>query len=177
VSRRALAAVVLAGLLGAGCGATSGSSPTTTRPPLPAGPVPSAITRQPCGKEARQQIASALGESATVSDPTWVDHLYSCTYQYPTGSMTLSIKELSSWPQTLGYFGSFGAATGKTRDLEGLGQGAYQTTDGSVVVRKDWKVLRVDPTRLPAQFGVPPTGSVYVAVTVADIILGCWQGD
>ena len=131
----------------------------------------------PCAHEASKEIASALGQTATVSDPTWVDHLYACTYQYPTGAMTLSIKELSSWPQTLAYFGSFGAQTGKSRTLNGLGQGAYQTKDGSVVVRKDWKVLLVDPTRLPAQFGVPPTSSVYVAVTVADLILGCWDGD
>jgi hypothetical protein len=179
VSRRALVTLVLAGAaLLAGCGGTtSGSGPATTQAPLPAGAVPSAIAKQPCEREARQQIASALGETADVSDPTWVDHLYRCTYQYPTGSMTLSIKELSSWPQTLGYFGSFGTEMGKTRNLDGLGQGAYQTTDGSVVVRKDWKVLLVDPTRLPSQFGVPPTSSVYVAVTVADIILGCWEGD
>lgn len=91
--------------------------------------------------------------------------------------MKLSIKELSSWTETLSYFGSFAAQTGKTRNLEGLGQGAYQTTDGSVVVRKDWKVLLVDPTGLPSQFGVPPTSSTYVAVTVADVILGCWEGD
>ena len=29
--------------------------------------------------------------------PTWVDHLYSCRYGYPTGSIELSVKELSSW--------------------------------------------------------------------------------
>jgi hypothetical protein len=131
----------------------------------------------PCRPEARRQIDSTLGVTATVSDPTWVDHLYACTYQYPTGSMSLSVKELSSWPQTLTYFGSFGAKGGTSRTLRGLGQGAYQTDDGSVVVRKDWKVLLVDPTRLPAKFGVPSTSSTYVAVTVADLILGCWQGD
>ena len=26
--------------------------------------------------------------------PTWIDHLYSCQYGYPTGSMELSVKEL-----------------------------------------------------------------------------------
>jgi hypothetical protein len=46
-----------------------------------------------------------------------------------------------------------------------------------VVVRKDWKVLVVDSSGLPAQFGVPPTSSGDVAVTVGDVILGCWAGD
>jgi hypothetical protein len=165
-------------MLGAGCGgATSASSPSTTRAPLPAGPVPSSIAKMPCEAEASHEIAGALGEKASVSDPTWVDHLYACTYQYPTGSIALSIKELSSWPETLSYFDSFATQMGKSRNLQGLGQGAYQTSNGSVVVRKDWKVLLVDPTRLPTQFGVPPTSSTYVAVTVADVILGCWEGD
>ena len=95
-------------------------------------------------KEAQHEIASPLGETATVSTPTWVDHLYSCRYDYPTGSMTLSIKELSSWDQTTAYFDGLATGMGKARDLQGLGQGAFQTTDGSVVVRKDWKVLLVD---------------------------------
>jgi hypothetical protein len=91
--------------------------------------------------------------------------------------MQLSIKDLSSWQQTTAYFDGLAARMGKARDLQGLGQGAFQTTDGSVVVRKDWKVLLVDTAGLPAQFGVPPTSSGDVAVTVGDIILGCWAGD
>ena len=66
---------------------------------------------------------------------------------------------------------------GKARTLQQLGQGAFQTTDGSVVVRKDWKVLLVNSAGLPAQFGQPPTSSGDVAVTVSDVILGCWAGD
>jgi hypothetical protein len=45
------------------------------------------------------------------------------------------------------------------------------------VVRKDWKVLTVDIAPLPAQFGKPATSKADVAYTVADIILGCWDGD
>jgi hypothetical protein len=130
-----------------------------------------------CADEARSDIASALGEKAAVSEPTWQDHLYSCRYTYPTGSFVLSVKELSSWAQTYAYFRMLGTELASTRTLQGLGQGAFQTTDGSVVVRKDWKVLVVDSSGLPAQFGLPPTSSGDVAVTVADVILGCWAGD
>jgi hypothetical protein len=38
-------------------------------------------------------------------------------------------------------------------------------------------VLLVNIAGLPDQFGVPPTNSADVAVTVADVILGCWSGD
>jgi hypothetical protein len=167
--------LALVGLLGAGC--TTGAASTSQGGPKPAGATPSPIAVQVCAPEARNDIASALGEKATVSRPTWVDHLYQCRYSYPTGSFALSVKELSSWPQTLDYFHSLATRLGKTGELQGLGQGAFQTTDGSVVVRKDWKVLLVDTSGLPGQFGVPPTSSGDVAVTIGDVILGCWAGD
>ena len=107
----------------------------------------------------------------------WADHLYSCTFTYPNGSMVLSVKELSSWPQTISYFNLLASRLGRTRDIPELGQGAFQTTNGSLVVRKDWKVLLVDASGLPPQFGNPSTSSADAAVTVGDVILGCWSGD
>jgi len=131
-----------------------------------------------CEDDAQHEIAEALGLKTTqVSTPTWVDHLYSCRYEYPNGAFMLSVKELSSWAQTLDYFHGLANQYGNTRSLGNLGQGAFSETDGSVVVRKDWKVLTVDITGLPDQFGVPPTSSGDIAVTVADVILGCWAGD
>jgi hypothetical protein len=126
-------------------------------------------------------MSDALGETATVSVPTWADHRYSCSYGYPsstpTGSFTVTVTELSSWSETYAFYDGLATSMGKSRDLQSLGQAAFQSTDGSVVVRKDWKVLVVDNSGLPPQFGVPPTSSSAVAVTVADVILGCWAGD
>ncbi len=178
---RTIGFLLVAGLAVTGCSGAATSGSGTTEAPKPAGAEPSPIARQICSDEAQADMASALGETAKVSTPTWTDHLYSCTYDYststPSGSFTVSVKELSSWDQTYAYFDGLAARLGKARDLEGLGQGAFQTTDGSVVVRKDWKVLLVDISGLPSRFGVPPTSSSYVAVTVADVILGCWAGD
>ncbi len=145
--------------------------------PRPAGRTPSTIATMICRPKARQEIASALGEFATVSHPTWVDHLYSCQYKYPTGSMVLSVKELSSWTQTKGYFQSLERQMGKDQVINGLGQAAVETTDGSMIVRKDWKVLLINSAGLPPRFGHPPTSSRAVAQSVADVILGCWDGD
>ena len=177
-----MALLLAAGLAASACsGGTSSGTPTTTRAPRPAGAVPSAISVQVCSHEAQREMASALGETAQVTPPTWSDHRYACTYAYPaaqpTGSFAVSVKELSSWEETTAYYDGLAARLGKSRDLEALGQAGFQTTDGSVVVRKDWKVLLVDNTGLPAQFGVPPTSASAVAVTVADVILGCWAGD
>jgi hypothetical protein len=112
-----------------------------------------------------------------VTEPTWVDHVYTCRYVYPNGSFTMSVKELSSWTQTLDYFHSLQGTLGDTGSLGNLGQGAFTAKNGSVVVRKDWKVLDVAIAGLPSEFGRPPTTSADVAFTIADLILGCWDGD
>lgn len=130
-----------------------------------------------CRTEAVQEIDSALGATATVSSPTWADHLYSCTYRYPSGSMRLSVKELSNSTQTDAYFHQSGARMGDTGAIENLGQGAFRTSNGSIVARKDWRVLLVDVTDMPAQFGQPPTTEDRVALTTAEVILACWSGD
>ena len=178
-----LAAAVIGTLsLSAALGACGSSTPSTIQPasdqtPLPAGPVPSEIATMVCAAKAQSEVNQVLGVTATVTVRTWVNHRYSCPYTYPTGSFQLSVQELSSWGQTLTFFHGLGHQMGVARPLYNLGQGAFQATDGAVVVRKDWKVLIVDPTKLPAQFGVPPTSRSDVAVTVADVILGCWDGD
>jgi hypothetical protein len=166
-------------LIATSCGtsATTAQTTVTTRAPLPAGRLPSKISKEVCASEARKDINEVLGVNASVQTPTWVDHLYSCRYQYPDGSMVLSVKELSSWTQTKSYFALLGQQLGNVGPLGNLGQGAFTTTDGSVVVRKDWKVLLVNISSLPARFGVPLTSKADIADTVADVILGCWAGD
>ncbi len=153
------------------------SSVGADRTPLPAGPQPSEIAKEPCQSDAQHEIADALGVKGAVTDKSWIHHRYSCNYVYRNGTFTLSIQELSSWGQTYAYFHQLGHQMGDVGKLLNLGQGAFQTTDGSVVVRKDWKVLLVNVANLPPSFGVPATASKYVAVTVADVILGCWAGD
>jgi hypothetical protein len=130
-----------------------------------------------CQSKAAGEIQDVLGEKTVVTDKSWTDHRYSCEYKFKSGTVRLSIKELSSWSQTLDYFSSLASSLHRTSTLSNLGQGAFQVQDGNVVVRKDWKILLVDTTGLPAKFGSPPTTRSDVAVTIAFIILGCWAGD
>lgn len=165
-------------LMAAACGsATPSATATAAVPPLPAGRSPSPIALMVCQHKVHGEINQVLGVRATVSDRTWIGHKYSCRYGYPNASFELSVQELSSWPQTLNYFHELGAKLGKVQNLAGLGQGAFRTSGGDVVVRKDWKVLLVDVSGLPSQFGVPSTSATDVAYTVADVVLGCWDGD
>jgi hypothetical protein len=177
VARGVLLAVT-AGIVGAACGSSGGAATTsTTRAPLPAGATPSSISKMVCSVRTHQELDGVLGVTGTVSTPTWADHAYSCRYSYPQGSFVLSVKELSSWAQTYAYFGGLETSLGDTGKATGLGQSAFNTGNGSVVVRKDWKVLLVDISALPPKFGFPATSSADVAYTVADVILGCWNGD
>lgn len=171
---RTLLALALLGAAVAlgGCGASS----TAGASPEPAGRTPSPIARMICEPKAAHEIATAIGSAATVEPPTWIDHDYSCAYAYRTGTMVLSVKELSSWAATKEYFSSV-EHPGTWRPLYRLGQQAAQGPDGTIVVRKDWKVLVVDVRGLPRELGSPPATPSEAALTVAGAILECWHGD
>jgi uncharacterized protein YceK len=172
--RARLGLAVLAVVLGlAGCGSVD----TSTESPLSAGKSPSAIARMVCAKEAAGEIAQVVGAKASVTAPTWADHLYSCGYHYSKGTMVLSVKELSSWTETYAYFDKLAETLHKTAPVKGLGQGAFAVRDGSVVVRKDWKILLVDISGLHGMVGSPPNPRNTVALDAAAVILDCWSGD
>jgi hypothetical protein len=177
------AAVLLAlsSVLLAACGSSSKAGPSGNVTPVTlevAGPNPSISAQMVCG-EAKEDIAqSAIGvDTVKPLAPKWSDHLYSCEYRYKGGAaMTLSVKEMSSVAETTAYFDSLGERLGRVQKLEGLGEGAFHTTNDSVVVRKDYRVLLVDVSHLPAQFGQPKMARVDVAISVATTIMGCWIG-
>jgi hypothetical protein len=156
---------------------TVGASGAWGETPQPAGSQPSNIATMVCQKKAQTEIGDAMGVGAMVTNRTWAGHVYSCDYRYPDATMVVSVKELSSWSQTLRYFNGLAKSLGKTVSLPNLGQGAFQVQNGSVVVRKDWKVLLVNVHGLPVRFGAPPGSRAELATTVAVTILGCWDGD
>jgi hypothetical protein len=175
-------AVLVVGLLGfVGWGtlpAASAAMPARAASKArPAGLKPSPQAKMVCAPEAQVEIAASLGAQSTqVTAPTWTDHVYSCQYMYPNGSFTLSVKELPNAAATTRYFNDLGTRLGRRPDRLALAQGAFLTTNGSLVVRKDYKVLDIDITGIPAQFGVPPQVPVDVSVSVAATILTCWKG-
>jgi hypothetical protein len=181
VTRLPLVAIVAFGLAIAGCGSSSssssaGSGATTSLAGHPAGADPSVSAQMICSTEARTDIAASLGVKATVSKPTWINHLYSCTYTYPNGVLTLSVKELDTAAQTTQTYNAFAAQLGRRPDVVSFGQGAFITRNGSVIVRKDFKVLDVDVSKLPLKFGSPPQDRANAALSVAATVMGCWTG-
>ncbi|MDT7616658.1 MAG: hypothetical protein QOF00_4105 [Pseudonocardiales bacterium] len=138
---------------------------------------PSVSAKMVCEPEAQDDITEALGIAAQrVETPTWKDHLYSCRYDYAGGSFLMSVKELADDLTTTDYYEALGKQLGNTQSIDGLGQGAFITPNGSVVVRKDFKVLLVDDSTLPPKLASPPLTPSNVAMLVAKTIMGCWSG-
>jgi hypothetical protein len=170
-------AVGLAVVTFVGCSSSSSQlARTAATISKPAGKNPSISAKMVCAPEAQAEIAQSLGvQAAQVTTPTWVDHLYSCRYMYPGGSFAMSVKELSSVAQTTAYYNGLATQLGQRPDRIALGQGAFLTTNGSLVVRKNYKVMLVDASQLPAQFGQPPQAPPDVALSVAAVIMTCWK--
>ncbi len=183
--RLALAAGLLALVAAAGaCGSSSngaeqaaGTTTSSSLPPyIPVGTVASESSKMVCGTEGQAVIAAALNETPTkVSTPTWTGHVYSCTYIYGTATMGVAVKELSTEAETTAYFDALKKQYGVRETFE-LAEGAFISQHDVVVARKDYKVLVVDPTHLPAQFGQPPTTLDNVSVQTAVALMGCWTG-
>jgi hypothetical protein len=172
-----LTAALAVGACGSsGSAAKPGSTGTTTVTYQPAGAFPSKSAKMICEKEVEGDIAEALGMTATrVTKPTWRDHVYSCTYVYPKGTIVLSVKELVDEESTTDYFNGYKTKLGLTQNLFGLGQGAFIAKNNDVVVRKDYKVLRVDVQNVPQKF-VPAMTRQDVATNIASVVMSCWVG-
>jgi hypothetical protein len=171
---------VAAALALAGCGSSSSSSSPTTKATTtaghPAGNAPSESSKMVCSTAARTDIAASLGVTAVVSTPTWINHVYSCKYTYPNGFITLTVKESDSAAQTTADYNAFAASLGRRPDAVSFGDGAFITTNGSVIVRKDYKVLDIDVSKIPLKFGAPPQDRSNVALSIAAVVMSCWTG-
>lgn len=174
--------IVVAGLALAGCGSSGKSNPqagpTTTAASggHPAGKYPSASAKMICSKEAQKDIAASIGVKAAVSTPTWVNNVYACKYSYAGGFITLSVKENDNAAATTKEYKADATALGRRPDVVSFGAGAFITTNGSVIVRKDFKVLDIDVSKLPQKFGTPPQDRSNIALSVAATVMSCWTG-
>jgi hypothetical protein len=173
----------------AACGGSSsnaGNKPSSSSGPGTTVHVAKAATDRPsisaqmiCEPEAKQEIADSATGVDTIKPlkPVWKNHIYSCDYVYPNGTMTLSVKELDNAADTTAYFNMLAQKLGKSKVDYNIGQGAFTTNNGSLVARKDYKVMLVDVSKLPAKFGVPADTRANVAINVASTIMNCWSGE
>src|SRR3954451_8115397 len=160
-------------LLLAGCaGADAAALPTAT-----ADGQPSQTAAMVCGDDVVGDVGRALalpGPPATTA--TWADPLFTCDYDLPMGPLVLSVQDSPTPAAALGYFEDRQAELGETSPAAGLGERAFATPTGTVVVVKDAMTLTVDATGLPEVFGDNGQRRSAFAYEVASIVLGCWTG-
>jgi hypothetical protein len=132
----------------------------------------------PCGDEVRGDIAEVLSlPTPPKSASTWVDQLYTCTYQLPVGPLVLSVKQSADPTAAHDYYLAARRRIGSTVDTIGLGRYAFRTPAGTVGLVKDRFTLTVDATGLPVRFGNQGQKRTDLAYEVASVVLGCWTGE
>ena len=151
------------------------SGPLTTAPVPGDGPHTSTV--MVCADEGQEEISTLVGIRPTrVETPTWTGHVYTCRYVYPDGVIVLSVHELPDALHTSQRAEELAAQRGNSGFQPGLGEGAFATSNGSIVARKDYTLLVVDIAGLPAGFGRPPVTPPDAAKLVAKAVLACWTG-
>jgi hypothetical protein len=159
----------------AGMSMAPGQQSTAGQSTAPAAGEPSKAAKMVCTGDVRDEVKSVLKLSSPAPISTsWRDGLYTCTYTLPMGKMVLSVKESAGKPAAIEYFQALRTRLGSTRPAPGLGEQAYATTTGTVVVLKDNTTLRVDTTGLPAVFGPQQQRRTDLAYEIASVVLGCW---
>ena len=155
----------------AGCAGPSVVAPYATEDAD--APAPSSVMI--CADDAAAEISAALGVGPSERPAhSWSSHVYTCRYQYSSGALVLSVKELADPTQAEAYYANRHAAVENGQDRPALGEAAFAAPDGSILVRKDSSVLLVDVTGLPDELGPQRLTRAEVALTVASVLMQCW---
>ena len=167
-------------LLLAGCaGADAATQPAgTPAPPVAASDTaPTDTAAMICGPDITGDVGRELSLPAPPpTTSTWADQLFTCDYQLPMGRLVLSVEQSPSGPDAARFFDGKRAQLGDTAPAAGLGERAFATPTGTVVVIKDAMTLTVDATALPPVFGDNGQRRNDFAYEVASVVLGCWTG-
>ncbi len=171
-SDRRIAGLLALGLLAALATTAAWPSPARAAVVPPTGKAAD-IAKEVCEDMVTDAVESA-SERTLVGPPQGVwtasDH-FTCTYDVGGGTITLGVRVLKSKRGASSAFDKAKRSAKKTTRLNGLGQGAFQAGDGTLVARKDQFLLTIDPLTLPA--GVKKA-DVALAASVA--VLACWTG-
>ena len=128
-----------------------------------------------CSADIKGKVTQVLTlPAAPATHTTFIDHRYTCAYDLPMGPLVLSVHDSPNKSAARAYFTKLRPTLGATDALIGLGEDAYGTTTGTVVVLKDSQTLTVDATGLPPVFGSQKQKRTDLAYEIASDVLGCW---
>jgi hypothetical protein len=168
----------------AGCG---GQSAPPSAPPTAPSLGPAVVTALPdtpspqaemvCAPEAQQDIQDLIGVVPTAVGPIqYANHTSTCRYAYANGAFTLVVQDLPNDITTTRTYEALAGKLGRVEKIDLPDAEAYTTNDGSIVLRRDTKVMLVDVTQLPGTFGNPPSPRGDAARLIMKAVLNCWVG-
>jgi hypothetical protein len=171
-------------VLVAGCG---GQSAPPSGPPTGPSLGPAVVTALPdapspqaemvCAPEAQQDIQDLIGVVPTAVGPIqYANHTSTCRYAYANGAFTLVVQDLPNDITTTRTYEALAGTLGKIDSIDLPDAQAFTTNDGSIVLRRDTKVMLVDVAQLPGTFGSPPSPRADAARLIMKAVLNCWVG-
>ena len=182
--------VLLLALLAAGCStssrsadpATTTTATTTTFDPSAAAAqydadTPPDAAEMVCSDEIRRQVKGALGlDSTPTPQSDWADHVYTCTYAVPMGTLVLAVTVTPSVDAAGAQLDALRARFGAGDPEQGFGERAYSAPAGVLVAVKDNLVLTIDATTLPDDLGAGHQRRIDVVRLLAAGVFACWIG-
>ena len=131
-----------------------------------------------CSDEILYQVVGALAlTTAPVPESRWADHVYTCTYRLPLGSLVLSVTVAPSDAAAADELHSMRQQDRADTAEPGLGQQAFSASNGTIVAAKDNMVLRIDPTGLPDSLGATHGPRIALTRILAAGVFNCWTGE
>ena len=174
----AAAPLLLAGCAAADAGNTASGPSATVHSATAAGATPPANASMVCSDEIRGKVQQVLKLPALPTvHSTWIKQVYTCTYDLPVGPLVLTVRVAATKAAANAAFQARQTATVGATGLNGLGERAYATPDGTATVIKDAMTLTVDATGLPPVFGAEQQQRTDLAYEIASDVLGCWTGN
>src|SRR4051794_40775794 len=145
-------ALLIAGLLLGGCAAGEADSAGAStdahahtaagHPPghatTAAQDAPPELAAMVCDGDVADGIAGSLSvDGALPTDSTWADGVFTCTYDLPYGPLVLRVNVSDDDAGAQAFFAARRAELPDAEELIGLGEQAYGTPAGTLVVVKD----------------------------------------
>jgi hypothetical protein len=140
---------------------------------------PSAKARMVCSDEVADAVRLTFSlPQRPARTHAWSDQVFSCSYQLPGGSLTVSVKDATNTKAGNAYFAaqySTMADATPIRGAQNFGFPAFETSTGNVLFLKDGKTLQVDPSALPDSVFSARLGRRDAAYSVASAVIACWK--
>jgi hypothetical protein len=128
------------------------------------------IAAEICEPMVRNAVEASLGAPLPAAQQgAWAGRTFTCTYPLTGGQLVLAVDDLRTKKQAQSAYRSLNRATQHRTRLNGLGNGAFQAPDGTIVAFKDQFLLHVDPGAAP-----PTVGKSDLAFAALVAVMGCW---